>query len=180
MSKILPQAALLVDDAGLRITGLKNPDGSDSPIPTSWKSAIASSKADDDANERDLAAIIIPRGAMQVNSALRITAHWTVPNSAATKRLRARFGGTVLYNLDITTSVAFTHQFVLMNRNSLSSQMGGPNNVASLSTFGSNAIQTAFTVDFATAQTLTLTGQWPVAGAGSNNITLEGYIVEVL
>jgi hypothetical protein len=182
MPFMLPGQPFLYDDLSRELIGLKHPDGSETYFTRSrfvWKSGVPSSKADDDANEKTLASVDIPRGTMRADSALRVTTHWTVPSSAATKRVRARFGGVVLFNLDLTTSVAFVHQFVLQNRNSLSSQVGGPNNTASISTFGSSAIQ-AFNVDFATLQQLTITGQWPVAGAGANNITLEGFMVEVL
>ena len=62
---------------------------------------IAVSKSDADANESAaLYSLLIPAGTLGANSMLRIRVLWTVPNSAATKRLRGRFGGTVLWNYD--------------------------------------------------------------------------------
>lgn len=138
------------------------------------------SKSDLDANESAaLYTLTIPGGTLGPNSALVITTLWTVPTSAATKRLRHRFGGNVLLNVDLTTSVAFQYQYVIRNRNSLSSQIAQPNNTLAYSPFGSSAVQT-FAVDFSASQDFTITAQWPVAGAGANNITLESAIVEHL
>lgn len=113
------------------------------------------------------------------NSALRILTLWTVTNGASTKLVRGRFGGTVLWQLDLTTVNALQFEFILRNRNSRSAQVGNPQNVASFSTYGSNNPQT-FSIDFATAQQLTITGQHPVAGVGSNIITLDSVMVEHL
>lgn len=121
----------------------------------------------------------IPGNTLGPNSTLIARVKWsfTDPATAATKRLRGRFGGTVLWNLDITTSVAFIQQYELSNRGSLASQIGSPNSTTSIGTFGSTNYQESFTVDFATDQTFTITSQWPVAGAGTANITLESVIL---
>lgn len=138
------------------------------------------SKSDADANESAaLYSLLIPAGTLGANSMLRVRCLWTVPNSAAAKRLRGRFGGTVLWNFDLTTNLSLSFEFVLANRNSLSSQIAQPNSSTSLGVVSSVGNQT-FTVDFQTDQTFTMTAQWPVAGAGSNNITLEYAIVEHL
>ena len=138
------------------------------------------SKSDLDANESAaLYTLTIPGGTLGPNSTLAITTLWTVPSSAATKRLRHRFGGNVLLNVDLATSVAFQYKYIIRNRNSLSSQIAQPNNTLPYSTFGASAVQT-FAVDFSASQDLTITAQWPVAGAGANNITLESAIVEHL
>lgn len=141
---------------------------------------VAASKSDLDANESaSLYTLELPGSTLGPNSALRITQLWTVPTGAATKRLRGRFGGVVLWNIDLSTHVTYHYMFILRNRNSRASQVAQPNNTAPWGTFASNAVQT-FSVDFAAAQTLTITAQWPVAGAGSNNITLESVTVEHL
>ena len=143
-----------------------------------YKSAVAVSKSDADTTETTLASVSIPAGAMSETGVIRIATLWSVPSSAATKRLRARFGGSVLFNIDLTTSLSFTYEFILRGRGSISSQVSQPSNAASWSTFGSSGVATT-SIDFSTTQILTITGQWPVAAAGANNITLEGYEVVV-
>lgn len=135
------------------------------------------SKSDLDTNEASLFTLDIPANTLTPLSALKIRSLWTVPSSAAAKRLRGRFGGTVLWNLDLTTHVSYPLEFVICNRNSVAAQIAQGNNVSWAVPLASNAVQT-FTLDFGTAQQLTVTAQWPVAGAGSNNITLESIIVE--
>lgn len=137
-----------------------------------------SSKTDADTDESDpaLYSLVIPAYTLGRNSTVEIDSLWTFP-ATGTKSLRIRFGGNVLLNLSITTNVALRHVFRFSNRNSLSSQIAQPNNSASFSTFASNAVQT-YTIDFATDQTLTLTGQWGAAGSGSNSITLNSVIVK--
>lgn len=141
---------------------------------------IAVSKSDADANESAaLYSLLIPAGTLGANSMLRIRVLWTVPNSAATKRLRGRFGGTVLWNYDLTTNLSLPYEFIIANRNSLSAQISPPNSSTCFGVISSVGNQT-FSVDFSTDQTFTVTAQWPVAGAGANNITLEQIAVEHL
>ena len=121
----------------------------------------------------------IPANTLGPNSVLRVRSLWTVPSGAAAKRLRGRFGGTVLWNLDLTTHVSYPLEFILANRNSRASQIAQANNLSWAAALASSAVQT-FTVNFATAQQFTITAQWLVAGAGSNNITLESVMVEHL
>lgn len=144
------------------------------------KQHTAQSKSDLDALESAaLFTLDIPANTLGPNSILRVRSLWTTPSSGATKRLRGRFGGTVLWNLDLTTHVSYPLEFILCNRNSLASQIAQANNLSWAAALASSAVQT-FTVNFATAQQLTITAQWPVAGAGSNNITLESVMVEHL
>ena len=137
------------------------------------------SKSDANTDEVSLFTLDIPGNTLTPLSALRIRTLWTVPSSAAAKRLRGRFGGTVLWNLDLTTHLSYPLEFVLCNRNSMAAQVATANNLSWAVPLASNAVQT-FTVDFGTTQQLTITAQWPVAGAGSNNMTLESVIVEHL
>lgn len=137
------------------------------------------SKSDLDTGEFTAATVAIPAGLMKPGSQLECTLLWNVPTGAAAKRLRGRFGGTVLFNIDLTTHESFLQRFVLVGRDSLSAQVASPNNASQDGTYASNELQT-FTVDFTAAQSLTFTAQWPVAGAGSNAIVLEGYRVEYI
>lgn len=158
-------------------------DGGGNSYPLSYllgKQNTAQSKSDLDALESAaLFTLDIPANTLGPNSILRIRSLWTVPSSGATKRIKGRFGGTVLWNLDLTTHVSYPLEFILANRNSLASQIAPGNNLSWAAALSSTPVQT-FTVDFATAQQFTVTAQWPVAGAGSNNITLESVMVEHL
>lgn len=161
-------------------TALVSGDGT---VPLSYLLGMqhtAQSKSDGDAIESAaLYTLDIPANTLGPNSVLRVRSLWTVPTGGAAKRLRGRFGGTVLWNLDLTTHVSYPLEFILVNRNSLASQIAQANNLSWAVALASSAVQT-FTVDFATAQQFTITAQWPVAGAGSNNITLESVMVEHL
>lgn len=138
------------------------------------------SKSDADATESAaLFSLLIPAYTLGANSTLRITYMTTVPTGAAAKRMRLRFGGVVLFNNDLTTHVSYQGHLMIRNRNSMAAQIVNPNNLTPFGAFASSAVQT-FTVDFTTDQTLSFTAQWPVAGAGSNVITLETITVEHL
>jgi hypothetical protein len=167
-------------DANGKPTGFSTPSGVTLHSIAMAAQNTPQSKSDADANESSaLFTLDIPANTLGANSVLRIRTLWTTPSSAASKRLRGRFGGTVLWNLDLTTHVSYPLEFVLANRNSMASQIAQANNLSWAVALASSAVQT-FTVDFATEQQLTITAQWPVAGVGSNNITLESVFVEHL
>jgi hypothetical protein len=173
-------AAMSFDSAG-NVSGLVDPvSGRSLPFASGpiGLQNLAVSKSDLDANESGaLFTLDIPANTLGPNSVLRIRTLWTVPSSAATKRLRGRFGGIVLWNMDLSTHVSYPLEFILSNRNSRSSQIAQGNNLSWAVALGSSPVQT-FSIDFATAQQLTITAQWPVAGTGANNITLESAFVE--
>lgn len=138
---------------------------------------VAQSKSDaDTAESAALFTLVIPGRTLDVNGSLLIEPLYKVTNDADTKRLRGRFGGTVLWNFDLTTHQVLPWRFLLTNRNSLSSQVAGPNSSTCWGTVSSVSSQT-FNIDFATDQVLTLTAQWPSAAASGRNITLERCIV---
>lgn len=138
---------------------------------TSWSDATTGE------SDPALYSLPIPKYSLGPNSTMEVDALLTVPSSGTTKTIRVRFGGVVLLNLGLTSHVSFRFNLRISNRNSLSAQIVTPNNATSFSNFASSAVQTA-TVDFATDQTLTITGQWGTSGAGSNNITLNSVIVK--
>lgn len=139
---------------------------------------LPQSKSDANASESaSLFTLDIPANTLGPNSSLEIMTLWSVPNSAATKRLRGRFGGVVLWNLDLTTHLTLQLPFFIRNRNSLSSQVFQANSTTVFGPIGSVGVQTS-TIDFGSAQQFTVTAQWPVAGAGANNIVLESAIVK--
>lgn len=138
---------------------------------------IAQSKSDADGDESAaLFTLVIPARTLDVNGSLLIEPLYKVTNDSDTKRVRGRFGGTVLWNFDLTTHQVLPWRFLMSNRNSLSSQVAGPNSSTCWGPVSSVASQT-FSVDFSTDQVLTLTAQWPSATPSGRNITLERCIV---
>ena len=129
--------------------------------------------------ESTLVTFAYPLGFLPAGYGLEIEGIASCTNSAATKRLRARFGGTVLFNLDLTTHLVFPFKFRLRNRGTVAGQIGNPNSTTIFGPIGSVGAQT-FTVDFATAQTLTLTGQFPVTGTGTNALAFEEVFVKIV
>lgn len=137
-------------------------------------------KTDADAVESSPApfTLFIPGNTIQKNDTLRFDYLIDCDNaSGAAKRLRGRFGGVVLWNFDLTTHIAYHGRYELRCTNTQAAQIGLPNSSTSWGTFSSVDCQD-FTVDFANDQTFTFTMQWPVAGAGSNRITLRSILVE--
>jgi len=135
-----------------------------------------------DTVENTLATVTIPAGAMGLNGIIRVTATWAYTNSANTKTLRARFSGaagTVFMNLAPTTSASAREQRQFANSNSVSSQRyqiaAGGNATGGWGT-GTGAILTT-SVDTSATTTIVFTGQ---NGLGSETITLDSYLVELL
>lgn len=127
-----------------------------------------------DTNENTLATITIPAGAMGANGIVRITTVHSYTNSANTKILRVKFGGTTFVSLSTTTSATNRHQVQIFNRNATNSQVGQTTTIS----FG-NSSGAALTsaVDTTAEVTVLITGQ---NGLGSETITLESYLVEVI
>jgi hypothetical protein len=147
-----------------------------------YASAVASTITDtagQSTTESTLFSVTIPANTVGLNDGLLIEPLWSSTNSAATKRTRLRFGGTVLTNLDLTTHQVFPQRWWLRNRNSLSSQVGAPNSTTIYGPIGSVGAQT-FTLDFSVDQTLTVTGQFPVAGTGTNTMGVEALAVTLI
>lgn len=122
--------------------------------------------------ESTLLTLNIPANALGANDGLELDLLWSCTNTAAAKRLRARFGGTVLFNVDLTTHLVFRQSVKLRNRNSQSAQVSQGNSVTNFGPIGSVGAQT-FTADLSVAQALTITGQFPVTGSSANTLTLE-------
>lgn len=122
--------------------------------------------------ETTLYTLNLPAGALGEDDGLMLDIIWSCSNSAAAKRIRSRFGGSVLFNVDLNTHLVYRQSIKLRNRNSRASQVSQGNSVTNFGPIGSVDVQ-AFTVDFAAAQALTITGQFPVAGTGANDLTLE-------
>lgn len=122
--------------------------------------------------ESTLFTLNLPANALGEDDGLLIDLLWSCTNSAAAKRIRARFGGTVLFNVDLTTHLVFRQSVKLRNRNSRAAQVSQANSTTNFGPIGSVGAQN-FTVDFSVAQALTITGQFPVTGSSTNTLTLE-------
>ncbi len=129
--------------------------------------------------ESTLYSLSLPANALAGNDGLQLDLLWSCTNSAAAKRIRARFGGTVLFNVDLTTHLVFRQSVKLRNRNSRAAQVSQGNSTTNFGPIGSVGVQT-FTVDFAAAQALTITGQFPVAGTGTNTLSLEEVTIQAI
>lgn len=129
--------------------------------------------------ESTLFTLNLPANALGEDDGLLIDIIWSCSNSPEAKRIRSRFGGSVLFNVDLTTHLVFRQQMKLRNRNSRSAQVAQGNSTTIFGPIGSVDVQT-FTVDFSAAQALTLTGQFPVAGTGTNDLTLEEVTINVI
>jgi len=127
-----------------------------------------------DTNENTLATITIPAGAMGANGIVRITTVFSYTNSANTKSLRVKFGGTTYQNTSVTTTASARYQTQIHNRNATNSQ-GGGHISGTFATSSGNPVTSS--VDTTAAVTVLITGQ---NGLGSETITLESYSVEVI
>jgi len=122
--------------------------------------------------ETTLYTLNIPANAIGADDGLMLDIIWSCTNTVASKRIRSRFGGTVLFNFDLTTHLVFRQSVKLRNRNSLGAQVSQGNSTTNFGPIGSVGPQT-FTVDFSVAQALTITGQFPVAGTSLNTLGIE-------
>lgn len=129
--------------------------------------------------EFTLLSLLIPANTIQRLDGLQFMNLWSCTNSAETKRIRGRFGGTVLWNLDLTIHRTFRQDVIMLNRDSQSSQIVQANSTTIFAPIGSVGVQET-TIDFSVDQVFTITGQFPVAGTGLNTLTLEAAIIRKL
>lgn len=112
---------------------------------------------------------------MGANGILRVTPVWSAgANNANAKTFRIRLGGisgAVLVSGSLASTISFQHVLLTRNRGAQNSQL----NFSNFSTSGSAAPTSA--VDTSVAQDLVFTAQ---LGSGSDTMTLEGYLVEIL
>jgi hypothetical protein len=129
-----------------------------------------------DTAEFVLATISIPANSMGANGRLRILTHWSYTNSANSKSLRVRWGGssgTVCSSQSVTTTAAFGSECFVQNRNATNSQVCG---MTVSSGLGTGTINTA-SQDTTGAIDLVITGQLTNS---AESVNLEGYCVELI
>jgi hypothetical protein len=124
-------------------------------------------------NETTLATITIPAGALGANGQLILEALWTHTNSANSKTVRAKLGGSTLSTSVSTTSAAVVGRTRIANRNSASSQVAQ----AGFTDGTTGTAPNTAAVDTSAETTLTITGQLASSG---ETLTLESYAVFLL
>lgn len=123
--------------------------------------------------ETTLATVTIPGGVMGTSSRIEVIALFTTTNSANTKTIKVKFGGTSYYSVNSTTINAVTTVTNICNNKSTSSQIGSGGN--SSAGIGSATVAAA-TSSVDTTQDVALTFTGTLANSGEN-ISLLGYTV---
>ena len=142
------------------------------PARTIGRSATALSHSGD-TTETTLATVILPANCMGKKGRVIISGVWSYPNSANTKTVRVKFGGTNYYFQGPTTNAGRRFQIEISNRDANDSQIGGPNSDG----FSTGSPITS-SVDTTAAVTILFTAQLDAGGASAGEvITLESYKV---
>jgi len=129
--------------------------------------------------ESTLKSLVIPAYLVNTSNGIEVEVLYSCTNSAAIKTIRGRFGGNVLWNLNLSTHLTEPFRFRLRNRGSYSSQIATPNSPTIYGQIGSVGVQT-FTVDFTADQALTLTGQFGATGTGTNSVAIEEVTIRLI
>jgi hypothetical protein len=160
------------------VQGERGPPG-DTSAKVLAMSALAASQTGN-LTEAVLATITIPARTMGAQGRLRITAFFSMPNTANNKTFRVRFNGiagTIYYSEVFGTGIQTAHAIVeIANRNAVNSQIGGPVGNSGVGSSANAIVTSAVNTDLA-AMDVVITGQ--LANAGET-IKLEGYVVELL
>lgn len=122
----------------------------------------------------------VPAGAMGPNGRVRITTVWSWTNSANTKQTRVRFGGvsgTSYFSFVGSTTASMRGQAEIANRNSASSQIGGPQSSTVTGWNASGVANVTSSVNTNNDTDIIIAGQLSNA---SDTMTLESYLVELL
>jgi len=141
----------------------------------------AGSVTDAGTSEQDAYSIVIPAGLIGPTDDWYIDHLWSWPNSATTKTVRGKFGGTAIFSLAATTTASGRGTTHIYMRDSKTAQIFS-NATSSLGWQEgqtSSAAPSTATIDTNSDIAINLTGQWGTAGAGSNLITLERVAIGV-
>lgn len=142
------------------------------------KSAVAVS-APADTSEDTLATCTVPANAMGANGALRISAQFSVNNTANAKNTRVRFsaiGGTIYGGTNIANQTGMVTWIEIRNRNATNSQVG----YSRYDVYAGAGILTSSltsAVDTTAATSIVITCQKATAG---ETCTLESFLVELM
>lgn len=132
-----------------------------------------------DTNETTLATVTVPAGAMGANGSVRVTTYWSRTNNGNTVTMFVRFngtGGTAYLNSPTVSRATLADQLVIANRNATNSQVG--RYVAGQPSYSSSTgAAVTSSIDTTAAVDISIRGQ---LGTGTDTITLEGYLVELI
>jgi len=132
--------------------------------------------------EITLASYTLPGNLMGLNGAVRVTGLWSHTNSANTKTLRAKLATQAFAAKAQTTTSSYHHQFVVRNRNSVTSQVGMQSGITG--GFGSDGSGVQFTAfNTAVDQTITFTAQTTLETGftpTTTNMSGNGSVVTVI
>ena len=110
-----------------------------------------------------LASYVIPAGTMGVNSQLQIEPCWDYTSSANNKILKVIVGGVVIFNRTRALFLRDAPLVVLMNKNSLTSQIAPYDNQPGYLAAMSNS-SVSYAIDFSVDVTVQITGKRTNAG----------------
>lgn len=126
--------------------------------------------------ETTLASVTIRGGSMGPNGSLRISHLWSYTNSANTKNLRIKFGGTTYFLTQPNVTATATGVTFVRNRTAASQVgMGATIGGSGAGTVAGAAVTSA--LDTSADQVITFTAELTNTG---ETITLEGYTVEII
>jgi|SRR5687768_1584224 len=123
------------------------------------------------ATDQVLDSFIIPAGSLGPNSSLQIEPLWTYTNSANNKILKVKIGGVTVYNVTRTTSTKEAPLIIIVNRNSIASQIQPYDNTYVTAGTGTPA---TYTINFANDVTVEFLGN---RASGTDTLTLQYYRV---
>lgn len=137
-----------------------------------------------DTTEDVLATISVPAGALGLSGWIRLSAYYTLTNSANSKTFRTRFSGsagTIVATDIVTTQALFRKSYWMANRGAANSQLWSSSasdeaGTGGLGVKGGSFVMVASSVDTASVSTIVISGQKATAG---EVLTLEGYLAEV-
>ena len=110
----------------------------------------------------------IPAGTLGPNGSLDIYTLFSMTSSGGSKRFKVKVGGVTIGDVSATTSASGRYLFTLTNRNSLTSQIGGPAAQSSFGSTGSTNVTTS--ADFGQPVEVTITA---TVTAATDTITLN-------
>ena len=150
-----------------------DPATASSGVPYLLAAASPNTSVTGTTDETTLATVTIPANAIGANGTVEIYAVYSYTNSANSKTLRIRFGGTsgtAYFNTASTTTANFRTNFTIANANSTNAQVGGSpaGLIAASSTAAStSSVDTTAPVDIVfrgllanSSETITLVHYW--------------------
>jgi hypothetical protein len=128
-----------------------------------------------DTTETTLGTCTVPANSMGANGRIEVTSNWSYTNSANSKQIRVKFGGTSMWNSGVTTTSYLPLVTTIQNANATGAQTGTPANQTSSFSATAGTVSSA-AIDTTAAQTITMTGTLTNTG---ETITLQSFICKL-